>query len=82
MQNDFRRDLIRSSLRMRPDRLSSEKFGGAEICEPLTAYNSARREYVDRARNTARHAALDGDHAPDGNGHSIVCHTKTDRIGN
>ncbi len=34
------RDLIRSSLRMRPDRIIVGEVRGAEICELLTAYNS------------------------------------------
>lgn len=60
---------------------------GSSRCRDLRAADRlqfrARREYVDRARKYgAGHAASDGDHAPDGNGHSIVCHTKTDRIGN
>ncbi len=62
------RDLIRSSLRMRPDRIIVGEVRGAEICELLTAYNSGHAgEYVNRARkHSTGHAASDGDHAPDG----------------
>ena len=53
------RDLIRSSLRMRPDRIIVGEVRGAEICELLTAYNSGHAGSMSTGHgNTARDMML------------------------
>lgn len=53
------RDLIRSSLRMRPDRIIVGEVRGAEICELLTAYNSGHAGSMSTGHgNTARDMLL------------------------
>lgn len=53
------RDLIRSSLRMRPDRIIVGEVRGAEICELLTAYNSGHAGSMSTGHgNTARDMIL------------------------
>lgn len=53
------RDLIRSSLRMRPDRIIVGEVRGAEICELLTAYNSGHDGSMSTGHgNTARDMLL------------------------
>jgi hypothetical protein len=41
-------DLVRQSLRMRPDRLVVGEVRGAEICDLLTAINTGHEEVVAR----------------------------------
>ena len=53
------RDLIRASLRMRPDRIIVGEVRGAEICELLTAYNSGHAGSMSTGHgNTARDMLL------------------------
>lgn len=53
------RDLIRTSLRMRPDRIIVGEVRGAEICELLTAYNSGHAGSMSTGHgNTARDMLL------------------------
>lgn len=53
------RDLIRSSLRMRPDRIIVGEVRGAEICELLTAYNSGHAGSMSTGHgNSARDMLL------------------------
>lgn len=53
------RDLIRSSLRMRPTRIIVGEVRGAEICELLTAYNSGHAGSMSTGHgNTARDMLL------------------------
>lgn len=53
------RDLIRSALRMRPDRIVLGEVRGAEICELLTAYNSGHAGSMSTGHgNTARDMLL------------------------
>lgn len=53
------RDLIRSALRMRPDRIILGEVRGAEICELLTAYNSGHAGSMSTGHgNTARDMLL------------------------
>lgn len=53
------RDLIRTSLRMRPDRIVVGEVRGAEICELLTAYNSGHAGSMSTGHgNTARDMLL------------------------
>lgn len=53
------RDLIRTSLRMRPDRILVGEVRGAEICELLTAYNSGHDGSMSTGHgNTARDMLL------------------------
>ncbi len=53
------RDLIRASLRMRPDRIIVGEVRGAEICELLTAYNSGHAGSMSTGHgNSARDMLL------------------------
>lgn len=53
------RELIRSALRMRPDRIIVGEVRGAEICELLTAYNSGHAGSMSTGHgNTARDMLL------------------------
>ncbi len=53
------RELIRTSLRMRPDRILVGEVRGAEICELLTAYNSGHDGSMSTGHgNTARDMLL------------------------
>lgn len=53
------RDLIRSALRMRPDRIIVGEIRGAEICELLTAYNSGHAGSMSTGHgNSARDMLL------------------------
>lgn len=53
------RDLIRTALRMRPDRIIVGEVRGAEICELLTAYNSGHAGSMSTGHgNTARDMLL------------------------
>ena len=53
------RDLIRTSLRMRPDRIIVGEIRGAEICELLTAYNSGHAGSMSTGHgNSARDMLL------------------------
>ena len=53
------RDLIRTALRMRPDRILVGEIRGAEICELLTAYNSGHAGSMSTGHgNSARDMLL------------------------
>ena len=84
MQNDFRAGSDPQQFKNAADRIIVGEVRGAEICELLTAYNSGHAGSMSTGHgNTARDMLLRMETMlRDGNGHSIVCHTKTDRIGN
>jgi pilus assembly protein CpaF len=72
------RDLVRNSLRMRPDRVIIGECRGGEALDMLQAMNTGHDGSLSTAprRNGAsRNVVLDGGHGPSGS-----CHPRTDRL--
>ena len=76
------RDLIRTALRMRPDRIIVGEVRGEEAVDMLQALNTGHEGSLSTAHaNSAGDAEPPGDHDADGNGSASGGNPEADRLG-